>query len=324
MQLIIAGKAHPRDDTGKELIRQVIEFTRQERFRGRVIFLENYDLEVARALVQGCDVWLNTPRRPYEASGTSGMKAAANGGLNLSTLDGWWAEAWETCQALPTPIGWAIGEPGGYANDAEQDAVDAETLYSTLEREVVPSFYERGHDGVPERWVAMMRSSIGSLCQFFNTHRMVDEYTERLYLPAVDHYRRLTSDGGARAQSLARWRERVERHWSQVTIISVDSAVDSELRVGQPLSARALVDLGGLAPDDVAVQLAVGRIDAGVLVPQVVTPMRLVGEHGSAHEYAADTLSPSASGLHGFSVRVLPSHQDLEQSFVPGLIAWAE
>jgi starch phosphorylase len=188
----------------------------------------------------------------------------------------------------------------------------------------VPSFYERGQDGVPERWVALMRSSIGNLCQFFNTHRMVNEYTERLYLPAARQYRRLTDASAARASDLAEWRARVALAWPKVRVVAVETPVDGVLKVGEPLQARALVDLGGLAPDDVAVEFALGRVEpGGGLIDAAITPMRQAGAANGVHEYVADTFSPDASGLHGYSVRVLPRHPDLEQPFVPGLITWA-
>ena len=183
VQFLFAGKAHPRDEGGKALIQRVFELSRQEPFKGRLIFLEDYDMAIARALVQGVDVWLNTPQRPYEASGTSGMKAAANGVLNLSTLDGWWAEAWDEVGGLPDAPGWAIGGGREFDNPEEQAAHDAAALYDLLEREVVPDFYERDESGIPQRWVRRMKASIGRLGPVFSTDRMVGEYTERFYFP---------------------------------------------------------------------------------------------------------------------------------------------
>lgn len=197
VQIIFAGKAHPRDDAGKELIRQIVTMSRQEAFHRRLVFLEDYDMAVARYLVQGSDVWLNTPRRPREASGTSGMKAAANGALNLSTLDGWWDEAYQP------DVGWAIGRGEVYEDHEEQDKVEAEALYDLLERDVVPVFYDRGADRLPGRWIAHMQASIGSLCHFFNAHRMIRDYAERFYLPTAARYRRLAYDGMAGIEAFA-------------------------------------------------------------------------------------------------------------------------
>jgi starch phosphorylase len=182
VQLVFAGKAHPRDDGGKHFLHEVFRLTRRPEFRGRVVFVENYDVELARYLVRGADVWLNVPRRPFEASGTSGMKAAANGGLNLSIADGWWAEAWTAHNAAADPIGWRIdGE--GFVGEA-QDAHDAVALYDLLEKEVVPLFYERDADGVPPGWIRRVQASITQACPFFNTDRMVAEYADRFYRPA--------------------------------------------------------------------------------------------------------------------------------------------
>ena len=323
-QIIMAGKAHPRDDAGKELIRQVLAFARQEPFRGRLIFLENYDPAIARALVQGCDVWLNTPRRPFEASGTSGMKAAANGVLNVSTLDGWWAEAWDAFGQLPAPIGWAIGSARHDNSPEQQDAFDAESLYATLERDVVPLFYERGADRVPHGWVARMKSSINHVCRYFNTHRMVYEYTERFYLPAARRHDALAEGGMLRARALADWRERVERDWPVVRVVAVEAPGPNERHVGDAITARARVHLGELQANDVAVELVVGRIGpAGDLCDTRVEPMIYVGGDGVA-DYAIETATSGASGLRGLTVRVTPRHPDLAQAFLPGKIAWAE
>lgn len=185
VQIIFAGKAHPRDDGGKSLIQRIAEMARDEPFRHRIVFLEGYDIGVARQLVQGVDLWLNTPQRPYEASGTSGMKAAANGALNCSILDGWWVEAYEEARRRGGAIGWAIGGGETFDNAEHQAHVDAQALYDVLEREVVPAFYERGLDGVPSGWVARMKRSIAQLAPYFNTDRMVQEYTERFYLQAI-------------------------------------------------------------------------------------------------------------------------------------------
>jgi glycogen phosphorylase len=185
VQFVFAGKAHPRDDGGKLLIQRISTLSHDDPFGHRIIFLEGYDIGVARLLVQGVDVWLNTPQRPYEASGTSGMKAAANGGLMCSTLDGWWVEAWDEAQRRDEEIGWAIGQGETFDNAEHQAYVDALALYELLEREMVPAFYERGSDGVPHGWTARMKRSIALICPYFNTGRMVGEYTERFYLPGI-------------------------------------------------------------------------------------------------------------------------------------------
>jgi starch phosphorylase len=184
VQFIFAGKAHPRDDAGKHFLREIVRAGERPEFRGRIVFLAGYDIEIARVLVQGADVWLNVPRRPLEASGTSGMKAAANGSLNLSVADGWWAEAWAEHNHLSEPNGWLIEGTGG-SSESEQDDIDAGTLYDLLENEVIPIFFDRDEHNVPTHWTGRMRSVLAQICPYFNTHRMVEEYVEQFYVPAI-------------------------------------------------------------------------------------------------------------------------------------------
>jgi len=325
VQVIFAGKAHPQDDPGKELIQQIARLSREPRFAGRLLFLEDYDMAVARSMVQGCDVWLNTPRRPEEASGTSGMKAVANGALHLSTLDGWWDEAWQEPALGSEGQGWAIGRGEVYTDLTLQDRVEADALYDLLERDVVPAFYDRGPDGVPRRWIARMKASIAALCPVFNTHRVLREYAERFYLPAAARVRRLTADGMAAARAFAAWKGRVAAGWPQVRITAVDADVPATLRVGDALSVRARVRLDALTPEDVAVELYLGRAAAtGEIVGAEAIPMQLAGP-GAAGEYLfeATAVPCRTSGFHGYTVRVRPAHPELSTPFLPGLIAWA-
>ncbi|GAB4547791.1 MAG: glycosyltransferase family 1 protein [Anaerolineae bacterium] len=319
VQLIFAGKAHPRNDPGKELIRQIVDLARQERFRRHIVFLEDYDMAVARYLVQGADVWLNTPLRPREASGTSGMKAAANGVLNLSILDGWWDEAYQP------EVGWAIGRGETYDDREYQDQVEAEALYNLLESDVVPLFYERGINGLPRGWIARMKASIGNLCHFFNTHRMVQEYTERFYLPGVERYQQLTADNMARARALAEWKTRIHANWAQVRVERVEAGALEQLQVGDRLSARAQVFLGTLTPDDVRVELYLGRVNAaGDFVEAEATPMLPVAQDQAGnYTFEANEVACFTSGRHGYTVRVVPHHPDMAREFLPGLIVWA-
>ena len=325
VQLIFAGKAHPQDNPGKEVIRQIVALARQEEFRRRMVFLEDHDMAVARYLVQGADVWLNSPRRPLEASGTSGMKAAANGVLNLSTLDGWWDEAWSSAGGQATPIGWAIGQGETYDNPDYQDQVEAESLYDILERDVIPTFYHRGADGLPRAWAARMKASIASLCHYFNTHRMVREYTERFYLLAAERSQQLASDGMARARALADWRAYVQSGWRHVRVEAVESDDGHELPVRGQVRARARVRLHQLRPEDVSVQLYLGRINSqGEIVEARAEPMRPLRQHEEGvWLFESDPVVCYRSGLHGYTVRVLPHHPDLVTDFLPGLVAWA-
>jgi starch phosphorylase len=284
-----------------------------------MVFVEDYDMALARYLVQGCDVWLNTPVRLSEASGTSGMKATANGVLNLSMLDGWWDEAYQP------EAGWAIGHRETYADPTYRDQIEAQTLYDLLEREVVPLFYERTADNLPRRWITQMKNSVRTLCPHFTTHRMVGQYTEEYYMPAAECYRRLTSDGQLVARSLAAWRARVEAAWPRVRIERVAEIGSGEIQVGTSWPIEATIVLGTLAPDDVTVELCLGPVDSGGNVTDAeTTPMRLVrSAHPGSYVYQADAPACRRSGLHGYTVRVLPCHPDLATPFVPGLIAWA-
>ena len=325
VQIIFAGKAHPQDNPGKELIQQIVGLARQPEFRRRLVFLEDYDMAVSRYLVQGVDVWLNTPLRPLEASGTSGMKAAANGVLNLSTLDGWWDEAWRSIRPEEEPIGWAIGHGENYDDHAYQDQVEAEALYDLMERDVVPTFYDRRADGLPRRWIGRMKASISNLCSFFNTHRMVREYTELFYLAADTQYRHLTEDNAARARSLAAWEARVRQEWPQLRVVAENPPASGPIYVGDEMQLRARVYLGQLSPDDVTVELYRGRVDAaGELVDTNTVKMELAGRaDDGGYLFEARAVACYGSGLHGYTVRVLPSHPDLTTAFLPGLILWA-
>jgi len=325
VQIIYAGKAHPRDAPGKELIQKIVALARDPAFRRRIVFIEDYDVAVARYLVQGCDIWLNTPLRPQEASGTSGMKAAANGALNLSTLDGWWDEAWRAPRPESEIIGWAIGKGEDYADPAQQDQVEAEALYDLLERDVAPTFYERGADHLPRRWIAAMKGSLKNLCYFFNTHRMVREYTERFYLPCADRFAKLEADSAAGARALAAWMCKVRSEWQNVRVDTLSDGPPPDAKVGDTITVRAQLHLGALTPADVSVELYLGPLDAG---GEIIQPCGFAMRHeataanGSQLFEAAGVPCPR-SGLQGYTIRVLPHHPDLTARFVPGLITWA-
>jgi starch phosphorylase len=319
VQIIFAGKAHPKDEPGKEIIREIVHFARDEEMRQHVVFIEDYDVDVARYLVQGVDVWLNTPIRPREASGTSGMKAAVNGALNLSILDGWWDEAY-------TPeVGWSIGRGEDYEDQELQDKVESEALYDVLEKDVIPSFYDRGRDGIPRRWVTMMRDSLDKLCPVFNTNRMVREYTEKFYIPTTERYHHLSEKNFSAAKSLAGWRSKVLIEWSHVKINRVEANLNSHLKVGNSLEAKAFVQLGSLSPEDVLVELYLGRLDArGNFVKPKPVEMKHSGKKDGAYIFETGSVSVKSSGRHGYSVRVMPRHPELVGKFETGLLKWAE
>lgn len=323
VQLIFAGKAHPQDEAGKELIRKITELSRDPLLGRYVVFLEDYDMGVARALVQGVDVWLNTPLRPKEASGTSGMKAAANAVLNLSIPDGWWDEVWNDPENS-RQMGWAIGTGEAYSDPNHQDQVEAEALYDLLEHDVIPTFYERGADRISRKWVDRMKASVDCLCPFVNTHRMVRDYVDGYYMKAHAQFRALEKDGAQRVRELAAAMERIRNGWHEVWVAKVEDGPGSIVQVGSSLHVQAQVHLGKLSPTDVIVELYLGRVDGNrELVEGHAVAMRPQGKAADGiYIYSVET-SIARSGLHGFTVRVRPSHPDMPKAFIPGLICWA-
>jgi starch phosphorylase len=324
VQIIFAGKSHPQDDAGKELIRQITGLVREKELRPRVVFLEDYDMTVARYLVQGADVWLNTPLRPLEACGTSGMKAAANGVLNFSTLDGWWAEAWRADDEMGLGPGWAIGSGETFDNREHQDQVEADAFYDQLEHDLAPTFYDRRGDGPPRRWLDRMKSGIAGLCHVYNSHRMVREYTESYYL--VSHLRQklLAAESSCHAKELAAWKDRVRACWPQVRIESVETSGARQISVGGGVASRAKVRLGRLSPGEVAVELYAGRVDAHEnITAGVAVRMQATGREGDLHVYETSYGPCAESGLHGYTVRVAPLHPNSIPVIVPGCITWA-
>jgi starch phosphorylase len=317
VQIIFAGKAHPRDHGGKELIAEILHIARRPEFRRRIVFLEDYDMNVARYLAQGIDVWLNNPRRPLEASGTSGMKVCCNGGLNLSILDGWWVEGYAQNN------GWAIGAGEEYTDLTYQDDVESRAIYDLLEQEIVPQFYTRTSDGLPRGWLRLMKSSMSTICPVFNTNRMVQEYVEKFYWPSAERYRGLAADHLKRAVELSRWRKQLAQGWPQIKIESVEAKGADLMQVGNALEVSARVNLGSLTPQDVDVQLFHGGVDSlgDIPKPQTVAMSTNGTPSGSSWIYTG-TINCKSSGQHGYAVRVLPRHADLANPFEPSLISW--
>jgi starch phosphorylase len=280
---------------------------------------------VARYLVQGSDIWLNTPLRPLEASGTSGMKALANGALNFSTLDGWWDEAWQKAEGEKRFIGWAIGRGENYDNAEYQDQVESAALYDQLEHEVVPAFYERGADLLPRRWIAGMKSSVATLCAIFNMQRVVKEYTSNCYVVAHERYATLTAGNSDRARALAVWSGRIAKEWPQIRVESVDGLPEPRIAVGSYLKVQARVRLGSILPSEVTVELYMGRLDAhSEIASGVALPMQPAGEmRDGVQLFEIAGVQCRDSGLHGYTVRVLPFHRDEARSFLPGQMTWA-
>lgn len=295
VQLIIAGKAHPADRFGQDLIRQWIEFIRRPEACGRVVFIADYDLLLAEHLVQGVDVWLNTPRRPWEASGTSGMKVLVNGGLNLSELDGWWAEAYDP------DVGWALGDGREHGDDPAWDAAEADALYTLLERDVVPAFYTRDARGIPPAWIAKMRASMARLTPRFSTNRVVREYTDAYYVPAAARYRARRADKAALGATLAAWAGDLARQWRDARFDGVRVAsADGRHRVAVDVS------LGRLDAEAIRVELYADGRDGAPPERHPMTRGRALDAAANAYEYEA--LIPALRAAADYTPRLVPYH----------------
>lgn len=316
VQLVVAGKSHPADDGGKALIQQIVRFADQADVRHRIVFLPDYDMSMARFLYWGCDVWLNNPLRPLEACGTSGMKSALNGGLNLSIRDGWWDEMYDG------ENGWAIPTADGVTDDNRRDDLEAAALYELLEQSVLPKFYDRGEDSVPTRWIEMVRHTLEELGPKVLASRMVQDYTLGYYAPAAAASRAVAADDHRGARDIASYRRRIEQDWHAVKVTRVDSeGLPDTPVIGAELSVRANVDLGGLNASDVVVQAVVGRVDEEENLTDVRTAaMTHVGADGHEHVYEVETRLPH-SGAVGYTVRVLPHHHGLASDAEFGLVA---
>ncbi|HEY3324545.1 MAG TPA: alpha-glucan family phosphorylase [Planctomycetota bacterium] len=316
VQILYAGKAHPKDQAGKQFIQTIYKMARDSRFKNRIIFLEDYDIVVARYLVQGVDVWLNTPRRPMEASGTSGMKAAANGAMNCSILDGWW------CEGYDGTSGWAIGRGEEYTDLAYQDEVESRQLYDLLERQVVPLFYQRGSDKLPREWISRMKRAITMGCGSFSTNRMLRDYFTKFYGPAGERYYMIIQENYKGARQIWDWKMNLYQRWAQVRVENVEVEGADGLAVGGKLKVRARVHLGPVPPDWVDVQIYTGGLNdqGGIETGRGIT-LNEVRADGGVRFY--EGLIPcDTSGRFGYEVRVLPRSPLMTTPFVPGLITW--
>ncbi|MCX7616368.1 alpha-glucan family phosphorylase [Tepidiforma sp.] len=318
VQVLFAGKAHPRDDGAKALIREVVQVSRSPEFRGRLVLLERYDVELGRLLVAGSDAWLNTPLRPLEASGTSGMKACANGVLHLSVLDGWWWEAYRP------GTGWAIGRNRVDDDPEAQDAFDAESLYGLLEGEVAPLFYERDGQGIPREWVRRMKETIVTYAAQFSTSRMVSDYARRAYGPAASAWHALRAENLGRARELAAWLERVRAGWDAVKVYAVEDD-GSELRPADaPVTVRVQLYPGPLQPEDLRVDIVYGQTDARrELRIEAEAPLQFAGQQEDRLCRYEGSFRPGSGGRVGFAVRVMPQHPHLPGVICTGLAHWA-
>jgi starch phosphorylase len=330
IQLVIAGKSHPADDAGKKMIQDLVRFTDDPEVRHRIAFLPNYDIAMARTLFPGCDVWLNNPLRPLEACGTSGMKAALNGSLNLSVLDGWWDEMYDG------ENGWAIPTANNGASPEERDDIEAAALYELLETQVAPRFYgstvseaagaagpsTSAAEKVPTHWVSMIKHTLSHLGPAVSAERMLRDYVNILYRPAAEAGRRAIANSYSQARSLASWSVKVRSNWSQVHVEHVDSVgVSEDPQIGDTLQVNAYVALNSLTPDDVCVEVAYGRAEeSDTLADITLMELQVKEDLGNGRHLFSGSLVIDRSGSFGYTVRVLPRHEALASKAELGLI----
>lgn len=316
VQIIFAGKAHPQDESGKGVIKNINHLARQPEFSQRIVFIEDYDLTVARYLVQGSDIWLNNPLRPLEACGTSGMKAAANGGLNMSVLDGWWAEGYQP------GLGWAIGGGEEYENPAYQNQIESQTIYNLLEKTIVPLFYERGRDNLPREWIGMMKKSMQTLAARFNSHRMLEDYVHRFYLPSAVNWNKIQSDRFSGVRNLSAWMDRVKASWQQLRIVETKTDSRAGIQSGGSLKVEVTLQLGQLSPNDLSVDIYYGRVDSKAdFLDRSTLTLRDFTQKGNQTVFRGEVPCQDV-GRFGFRVRILPSHPLLSNPYSLGLILW--
>lgn len=318
VQFIFAGKAHPADQPGKAIIKHIADISKKPDLYKSVVFLEDYDLDMARFLVQGVDVWLNNPRRPMEASGTSGMKAAMNGAVNVSILDGWWDEAFDGTN------GFAIGSGEMYTDLAVQDEVEANLLYRLLEHEVVPLFYEANEYGVPERWIDMMKKTISSNGDMFNSHRMVIDYLRNFYLKGEDIHAKLSVNNFMEAKNLAKWRNKITDGWNDLEIVEVLSPEKETYYAGGEVEIKAKLRLGNVTENDIVVEVYHGRIDQE---EHIISPLktRMEAEKRTSDYTMFKAMIPcSQGGRYGYTIRVRPGNDLLQDHYIPELVRWHE
>ncbi|MBN1635883.1 MAG: alpha-glucan family phosphorylase [Deltaproteobacteria bacterium] len=318
VQIIISGKAHPRDQEGKAIIQKIIHIIREDPFRDRIVFLEDYNMNLTRYLVEGVDVWLNNPRRPLEACGTSGMKSTANGALNLSVLDGWWVEGYDP------DLGWSIGNGEVYENLEYQDQVESTAIYDLLERELAPLFFDRGLDGLPRGWIEMMKNSMRALCPVFNSNRMVEEYTDRCYMEAALSQRTLIANDYKNVKDLMAWKKHLVNHWKEINILDIYHEQGDEVMVNTEVVIKARIRLGEIDPGQISARVYYGHInDAGNLSGT----KDLIMEHVKAsskgiHTFEAHLVCEDTGRL-GYTVRIMPRHANVRYPVDLGLICWA-
>ncbi|GMO39237.1 MAG: glycosyltransferase family 1 protein [Termitinemataceae bacterium] len=318
VQLIFAGKAHPHDIPGKEIIKSLVHFAEENNVTNRIVFVENYDMTVAHYLTSGGDVWLNTPRRPMEASGTSGMKAAMNGVPNCSILDGWWDEAYNP------RVGWAIGNGEYYSDETLQDDIESEALYDLIEHDIIPLFYSRGRDSLPRGWIKMMKSSMKEIGQSMSCHRMLMDYSNQFYLPALKNYQKMVKSDYSEAKDLAAYFNKLSKSWSAIKIGAISSNAKPVMLRGDVFTISSYIELGNLTPEEVLVELYHGSVNSqGKDIQNAAhTEMKSTGKEGNGYKYQV-RISCEQTGNQGHTLRIVPKHPSLVHPYRSGFIKWA-
>ncbi len=316
VQIIISGKAHPFDSIGKELIKYIVQLTRDPELKGKIVFVEDYDMRVAHYLVQGCDVWLNLPRRPLEASGTSGMKAAVNGVINISILDGWWDEAYDG------ENGWAVGGGEEYTDYNLQDEIESRILYDLLEKEVAPLFYKRSSDGLPRGWIKKMKASMMSIGPKFNSHRLIEDYTRKFYLQADRNYLNYEKDNFQLTKIFSLWLEKINSCWEKIKVVSIkDSIQEYAYNIGDKIEITANILLDKLSLEDVSVQIYWGYLDSKSRIYEPkIKEMEMITQEGQNFVYKTE-IEVDRVGHCGYVIRILPKFQN-NTIYKPNLIKW--
>ncbi len=318
VQFLFAGKAHPADKAGQDLIKRIVEVSKMPRFLGKILFLPNYDIDVAKMLVQGVDIWMNTPTRPLEASGTSGEKAVMNGVMHFSVLDGWWVEGYQP------GAGWALPMEKSYESPAYQDELDAETIYSLLENEIVPSFYQRNKDGISESWMNHIKNTVAKVACNFTTNRMLNDYEEKYYKPLSKRHQKMIQHDYAEAKHIAEWKKKVEREWDNIEVISYvqPDNVREELALGKEYSAEAVIHIGSLQPEDIGVELVLAEETKDNTYRILAKhEFELVSQQGSAATYRVK-VTPDTPGTYFISGRIYAKNPKLPHRQDFALVKW--
>ncbi len=322
VQILFSGKAHPANQAGKDLISKINEYSKMDGFRGKIVFVEDYNIHIARALVTGVDVWLNNPRRPLEASGTSGQKVSINGGINFSILDGWWIEGYNSHN------GWAIGEDRQIDNPEEQDNIDCQSMYDILENEIVPLFYTNDKNGLPAEWIKKSKLSFHSAIYDFSSHRMVWEYLQKFYIPMLKRGEKYSQEEHTKLYQFSSWKNRVQRHWNNVKLsLKNEASLDMDYRIlsaGESREIAVIVQSGGLKTTDLKVEITLQLQDVQYShIHMKIFPMGLVSENENYFEYRAN-ISTERDGTYIFNCRVIPTHPDLYNQHETHFIKWLD